>query len=340
MSLSQDRVERLNLIAALLPSDQVRHRGLSAAEIQSQLDRQHQIDSRHRRTLQRDLRLLVEDGRVLALDALPGEQPRYLRIDEPVEINSGMWNYILGYLKQELDGIVSAGELSAVLNRLKLRDGGVGLDDSKICILSDSLRLQPAQINHHVFATVLRGLAEGNALQVSYRDRLGKTSKPVLHPLGVMQRGPRIYLCAMKNDDDDDRMYALDRILGAEIMPIRARQIPGFDFKRHIAAGRADFASGGEITLKAVVRGYVEQLLYDCPLHDSQQLALLDGEQAGSLLTVTMPSSGQLLRWVLAAGENITVLAPEGFRDVVVGQVQKLAVQYGAALSAPCVSET
>lgn len=66
-------------------------------------------------------------------------------------------------------------------------------------------------------------------------------------------------------------------------------------------------------------------------MNDSQQLALLEGERAGSLLTVTMPSSGQLLRWVLAAGENITVLAPETFRDVVVGQVQKLAAQYGAA---------
>lgn len=330
MSLSQERVERLKLIEELLPSNRAGcTRGLTVAELEAKLDAQGVIDNRHRRTLQRDLQLLVAEGRVLTLVAVKGEQPRYQRVEEAFEIEEPVWNYLLQHLKRDLEGMVSAGQLSKILNRLKLKDEGLDLGEDKICILPDSLRLQPAQIDYQVFANVLRALADGKALRVRYVDRLGKASEPVLHALGVMQRGPRVYLYAMKNDEQDDRIYALDRMRSAECLPISARQKPEFDFNQQIAEGRVDFANEGLINLKAIVRGYIEQLLYDCPLDDSQRLDLLENEEVGSLLTVTLPVSGQLLRWVLAGGENITILEPLGFASVVVTQIKKMASFYG-----------
>lgn len=329
MSLSQERVERLKLIEELLPSNRVGStRGLTVAELEAKLDDQGVIDNRHRRTLQRDVQFLVAEGRVLVLGASKGEQPRYQRVEEPFEIEEPVWNYLLQHLKRDLEGMVSAGQLSKILNRLKLKDEGLDLGDDKVCILPDSLRLQPAQIDYQVFANVLRALADGKALRVRYVDRLGKASEPVLHPLGVMQRGPRVYLYAMKNDEQDDRMYALDRMRSAECLPINARQKPEFDFSQQIAEGRVDFSTGELITLKATVRGYVEALVYDCPLHESQRLEPLNDDEPGSLLTVTVPSSGQLLRWILASGDNITVNEPFSLRDTIRNQLNKAAEQY------------
>lgn len=331
MSLSRWRVERLKLIEELLPSNRAGcTRGLTVAELEAKLDAQGVIDNRHRRTLQRDLQLLVAEGRVLTLVAVKGEQPRYQRVEEAFEIEEPVWNYLLQHLKRDLEGMVSAGQLSKILDRLKLKDEGLDLGEDKICILPDSLRLQPAQIDYQVFANVLRALADGKALRVRYVDRLGKASEPVLHALGVMQRGPRVYLYAMKNDEQDDRIYALDRMRSAECLPISARQKPEFDFNRQIAEGRVDFANGQQITLEATVYGYIEQLLYDCPLHNNQKLEPLENENSGSLLTVTLPASGQLLRWVLAGGENIAVQNPPEFRSVVAGQVKRLQEFYSA----------
>jgi predicted DNA-binding transcriptional regulator YafY len=201
------------------------------------------------------------------------------------------------------------------------------LDKHKLRILPDSLRLQPAQIDYQVLGSVLRALATDKALKVSYCDRSGKRTDPVLHPLGIIQRGPRVYLFAMKNDESDERMYALDRISAAECLPIASRSKPSFDLDLCINDGRADFASGEILQFKAEVRGYIEQLLYDCPLNCTQNLIPVeDGE--GSLLTVEIPSSGQLLRWVLAGGENLTVLEPENLRVLVVGQAQKVLHHY------------
>lgn len=329
MSLSQERVERLKLIVELLPSTRaVGTRGLTVAELEVKLDDQRGIDNRHRRTLQRDLQFLVKEGRVLVLSELKGGQPQYQRIEELFEIEEPVWNYLLKHFKRELEGMVSAEQLSRILNRLKLKDEGLDLGEGTVCILPDSLRLQPAQIDHHVFASVLRALADGKALRVRYVDRLGKASEPVLHPLGVMQRGPRVYLFAMKNDEQDDRMYALDRIRSAECLLISARKNPEFDFNRKIAEGSVDFANGPQVTLKAEVRGYIEQLLYDCPIHASQRLEPLGENETGSLLTVEFPTSGLLFRWILAGGDNVTVLEPEDFREKIMGQVVRMCKNY------------
>lgn len=328
MSLSQDRAERLASIERLLPSDQSANpHGLTIQEIRSKLDQFDQDSNRHIRTLQRDLQLLVQEGRVRRLDEA-SEQPSYLRIEDADEIDDSMWDYFIVHLKRELEGIVTSTELAKLLNRLKLDEHGIRLDESKLCILPDSLRLQPAEINPQVFSTVLRALKEKRALQVSYRDRQEKSSTPTLHPQGIMQRGPRIYLFALKNDELEERLYAIDRIRSASLQAEPARNNPDFDFQQHITAGRADFANGETITLKAIVRGYVEDLVRDCKLHESQKLEPLNNGEAGSLLTVTMPSSGQLLRWILASGDNITVHEPLVLRNTVISQLNYAADRY------------
>ncbi|WP_051002164.1 helix-turn-helix transcriptional regulator [Pseudogulbenkiania sp. NH8B] len=330
MSLSQDRAERLALIERLLPGDQSANpHGLTIKQIQRKLENIDKDVIRHQRTLQRDLQRLVREGRVRQLTN-NSDQPAYQRIEETEEIDDSIWDYFVEHLKKNLEGIVSSTELAKLLDRLKLRDQGIALDESKLCILPDSLRLQPAQINYQVFTMVLRALKENRTLQVKYIDRQDKSSTPTLHPLGIMQRGPRIYLFALKNDEPEERLYAIDRIRAAELLPTTARQKQDFDFKRHIADGRADFANGEHITLKAIVRGYVENLVYDCPLHESQKLEPLSNGEPGSLLIVIMPSSGQLLRWILACGCNITVIEPLELRDIVINQLNQSTESYGS----------
>ncbi|BEV72992.1 hypothetical protein THUN1379_24740 [Paludibacterium sp. THUN1379] len=324
---SQERILRMQAIEQLLPSDrQGKVQGLSVAQIEARLANAPGMKVLSRRSLQRDLKEMAEEGRVCVLESKDGT-PRYQRIEEPLEFDAEVWDYLVLQLKQELSGMVSASQLSQVLRKLQLRDDGTALDEHKLRILPDSLRLQPAQFSFDVLGCVLRALASGKALKVTYRDRTDKVTTPVLHPLGMIQRGPRIYLYAMKNDEHGDRMYAVDRICSAECLPIAARSNPDFDLGLHIEQGRADFANGEMIQLKLEVRGYIEQLVYDCPLNGSQQLTALE-ERDGSLLTVEIPSSGQLLRWILAGGENVTVLEPAKLREVVVEQVARMRNVY------------
>lgn len=329
MASMQSRIERLTLMTALLPLEGERVAGLSLAMLKQKLAEQPGVGLPVDRTLQRDLAELIKDGAVAVLFG-EGNVPHYVRRRESGDMDDGIldeesWEYLLLQLKQELSSLVSASQLARMFDRLRLPEA-LDMSESKLRILPDSLRLKPARMSYEVLGTILRALKSGKALQVSYLSREGKRSEPVLHPQGLLQRGPRVYLYALKDDEECDRMYAVDRMVNASMLSLPARIMAGFDLDQRVRDGRADFANGEIIRLQALVRGYVEQLLYDCPLDDSQQL--IPQADGGSLLIVEIPASGQLLRWVLAGGNNVVVQEPPEFRCVVAGQVRQLLELY------------
>ena len=118
-------------------------------------------------------------------------------------------------------------------------------------------------------------------------------------------------------------------VTGAWVM--RRRQA-GFDLDQAIAAGKADFGQGKLIDLELRVRGYLATLLRVCPLSLDQRLR---DEPEGSpfvlRVTARLPSTGQLLRWLLGAGDNLEVLAPEELRQVLAAQGEKMAALYRAS---------
>ena len=61
-------------------------------------------------------------------------------------------------------------------------DSGTGLDASRLRILSDSQRLQPAAIRDGVLADVLEALTRAQTLVIGYRDAADKLTRPVSTP--------------------------------------------------------------------------------------------------------------------------------------------------------------
>lgn len=214
-----------------------------------------------------------------------------------------------------------------------LKDGaGLPLGEDKLRIVSDTLRLIPADIHPEVLTQVLRALVEETPLRVLYHSAQGKRSEPLLHPQGMLQRGPRLYLYAVKDDDRAVvRMYAMHRMIQAASTEDVFHASPGFSLQERIDRGQADFASGERIVLCLRARGYVADLLCDSPLSDDQRV---DDEPNGSPFDVhvraTVPSTGQLLRWLLGCGDNIELLEPSSLRTTVVQQSMKMAAIYGA----------
>ena len=123
---------------------------------------------------------------------------------------------------------------------------------------------------------------------------------------------------ARRPDDDKMWLYALHRMIRAQALPaVPTRRQAGFDLDQAIAAGKADFGQGKLIDLELRVRGYLATLLSVCPLSEDQRLR---DEPEGSPFTLRvqarLPSTGQLLRWLLGAGDNLEVVAPAELRQV------------------------
>ncbi|MFD2113804.1 WYL domain-containing protein [Thiorhodococcus fuscus] len=145
------------------------------------------------------------------------------------------------------------------------------------------------------------------------------------------------YLFALKNDESAPvRLYALHRLQSATLLnDVERRRAANFDLDQAIASGHADFGSGERIALELRVRGYLATVLETCPLNVEQ---IWEPEPEGSefkaRVRASVPSTGQLLRWLLGAGSNVEVVAPSELRQLVAVQAAKTAAFYGQAADA------
>jgi predicted DNA-binding transcriptional regulator YafY len=330
----QDRIERLKRLEQLIPLTQ--QSTLHDYPDSSQLLRQfnHANTSINatpigQRTLQRDLKELIQDGRIVIVN--PGVRPaRYRRIIEDSDDDPLVLEYTRQQIEQIVAEIVPQRRLDALWQQLLQRHTFPTLNEQCFRILPDTIRLIPAQIFTHVLRDVISALVHNRSLQVVYQNNVGQRSEPLLHPQALIQRGPISYLLALKNDEPEPvRFYALHRIIRIGITNQPARAAEHFTLDEAITTGKLDFSCGTMIRLELRVRGYLDLVLRDCPLANNQHMTdEPENSEFLSRLTVNLPSSGALLRWLLGAGDNIEVLAPDDLRRIMARQANKMLALY------------
>lgn len=193
-----------------------------------------------------------------------------------------------------------------------------------------ALPLQPPVIAAGVLETVQTALLHDRQLEVSYRSAGGDGARSILHPLGLVQRGPVSYLVATAFGYDDVRLYAAHRIQAATITDAAVVRPEGFDLDDYIARGAMQFGAGATLRFEARVSEELAAILEETPL-SPDQIVLRNGE--GQLLTATVPESWQLRWWILSQGSAIEVLAPAALRDEIGRQLGAAAAYYGSLLS-------
>ncbi len=295
-------------------------------------------DKARLRALQRDLQDLVRDGRIEAVN--PSGKPLRYRRKRPFENDLSdddlHWRDIVNQIQRLATDYSRHRHFDPLWLRLLTNADGLLLDGSRLRILPDTLRLRPPVINPQALTAVVVALDQGCALDVEYENAQQARAEARLHPQALIQRGPIPYLFALKNDEDEPvRLYALHRMVNATaLVGTPARQAREFDLDTAIARGLADFGRGERIELTIRVRGYLIELLQTCPLSADQDAAD-ELDDAGFLhISATVPSTGQLLRWLLGAGANLEVLGPPELRQTVRVQAAKMAGIYAEASAA------
>lgn len=328
----ETRIARLKRLEALLPrgrTDGACPDGTRLLEILGEVY-VADTESARRRTLQRDLEELVRAGRIEAVN--PGGKPlRYRRLTDEPDDDPAIWQFNLQVMRDLVAEVMPQHRLDRLWQRLLTNAEGPRLDESRLRIVPDTLRLQPVALSDKVLQAVIEALAQPCALQVLYQNAEDERSEACLHPQALVQRGPIPYLFALKNDEEEPvRLYALHRIIRAQALAqTPARAAEGFDLDQVIASGQVDFGQGETVDLELRVRGYLAMVLTACPLAAGQRC---EDEPPDSDFEIRVwarvPATGQLLRWLLGAGDNIEVVNPPDLRHVVAVQAAKVAALY------------
>lgn len=338
-AIHQTRIERQTCLANLLPPMGAAPRDCRDAvwlleelgDLYGKADQQARL-----RKLQRDLQDLVADGRIEAVN--PGGKPLLYRRKRPFEDDLSdddlHWQDIVAQIQRLAADYSKRRQFDPLWLRLLTDSEGLLLDGSRLRILPDTLRLQPPAVCPRSLTAIITALAQGYALDICYektKEQERERTKARIHPQALVQRGPIPYLFALKNDEDEPvRLYALHRMVSATALPdTPARKAKGFDLDQAIAKGLADFGRGEMIALKIRVRGYLTELLQTCPLSaDQDEQKEPDDSDFKLCISATVPSTGQLLRWLLGMGDKLEVIEPPALRQTVRIQAAKMAGLY------------
>jgi predicted DNA-binding transcriptional regulator YafY len=151
---------------------------------------------------------------------------------------------------------------------------------------------------------------------------LNHPSDVVLHPLGMIQRGPITYLVARTQSHDDVRQYALHRLSELKVSDQPSTSPDGFDLKAYAASGAMQFGDNatGKITLEAWVNTGLLRMLRETPLSEDMETMTSDD---GGWIRAEVADSWELEWWLLSHTGSITVIAPDSLKQRLVERLRR-----------------
>lgn len=182
----------------------------------------------------------------------------------------------------------------------------------KIAVVPPAQPLLAPAISPKVLNVVHEAVIKEEQIKVVYRSAGEEEKELVLHPLGLIQRGPVSYLAAGTFQYDDARLYALHRMISAESCHEPIRKPADFKINEY-ADEQGHFGSGKWLTLKARVSSELGRVLGETRLEAGQILS--DPNSDGWLhLTARVRDTWQLRWWILGQSDEIEILAPKALR--------------------------
>lgn len=197
----------------------------------------------------------------------------------------------------------------------------------KIRVVPPAQPLLPPAINPDIQRAVYEALLQDRQIKAVYRRRGDpEPVKYTLHPLAIVQRGAVTYLVVTVFNYRDVHLFALHRFQKIEMLDDAVRRPPDFDLDDYIASGGFGFGGGKKIRLEALFTHDAVEHLYETPLSADQ--VLRPQNEGYTKLIATVPSTPQLMWWLLGFGDAVEVLAPAKLRSAIASTALAMSRAY------------
>ncbi len=183
-------------------------------------------------------------------------------------------------------------------------------------VVPRELPLLPPIVNVAAVRIVYQALLEGRRVSMRYARRTDGATREgnyTVSPLGLVARGPVMYVVGTVAPYKDVRQFALHRVRAATITDLPVKRPKDFDLDRYIREGEFQYPVGGLIRLELAVSGWVATHLGETPLSADQNIEERSGGE--KRVRATVLDSQQLLWWLSSMGEDVRVIGPKSLRE-------------------------
>lgn len=221
------------------------------------------------------------------------------------------------------------GQAKAKLAELSADNSNAKWAD-KVRYVSPSMPLIPPIVDPGVLNVVHEALLTEHQIEVEYKKASGEQQTYRLHPLGLVQRGQITYLIATAFDYQDERLYALHRILNAHELTDSAKVSEKFAVGDYVRSGALEFGSSEKINVRMRVTNALADILAETPLSMDQRLV---PESQGYVAIAEVHDSWQLEWWLLSQGGAVEVISPPHLRNRLKGRIREMCLAYQMAFN-------
>jgi len=295
------------------------------------------------RTVQRDLKALAEVFPIDLQDRAPPYGWRWnrdARFDIPsIPLAEAV---ALELVEQHLRPLlpppqleVLRGLFEAARKCLEGAGDGSGLSNwpERVRVVPPSLNFQPPTVDLAVQDVLYEALLKRRQVVAEYENVAGGTTKEItLNLLGLVQRGPLVFLIATAWNYQDVRQFALHRFRSAQILYTPAVEPKDFNFDRYLASGAMEILeSGGQFNLQLRIDARQARYLSETPLAADQAIVADTENPEWFRLSATVNDTAQLRWWLRAHATECEVLEPAELREECSGYLREAAAIYANA---------
>ena len=240
---------------------------------------------------------------------------------------------VMALAKQHLDRLMPASLVNRIsiyfdaadrrINDIKMKSDSIFLD--KVAIVPQSIELARPSIDQNIMDVVWDAVESQKVLVVK---RVGK-DKQHIHPLGIVVKGPTIYIVCRFGTYDNIRYFPITQLESVEFSEEKFIK-KEFSLQAYIASGKFGIsieAPDEDDEFELIARFYAGtgEHLKVTPFSSDQQL-----EDRDDYLEFTTPvkNTYALRWWLLGFGGNVEVMAPPFLRKVFKENIAEAHARY------------
>lgn len=182
-------------------------------------------------------------------------------------------------------------------------------------VVPREMPLLPPNFNDAAVRVVYDALLAGKRFTAEYRSRAADTDELKTYevsPLGLVARGPLLYLVCTLWNYEDIRQFALHRVVSATPTEKEVTRPDGFNLDKYIEQGEFQYPFGPMIQLKAKFTRAAAAHLYETPLSEDQTIEDLHPDHV--IVSATVRDTAQLDWWLSGFGSLVEVQEPVELR--------------------------
>ncbi|WP_167052839.1 WYL domain-containing protein [Burkholderia sp. Ax-1719] len=198
-------------------------------------------------------------------------------------------------------------------------------------------------IDADVYRQVSDALLHDRQLSFDYQkpedETTGSKRYEARSPLGIVNRAGVFYLVVNWPETGEKRLFRLDRIKRAQVLPHAAERDASFNLDAYVRTEQAlHFFPEAEVQLKLRIhassapheRSAAQHMLNEFMLHTDQKIKWASDRRSFEL-TATVKPSVMLRRFLHSQSDSIEVLEPASLREEFAARARLMAARYGNA---------